>query len=72
MPGKKPRRAREPTAGPSRPTLSFSSVNAAWLGAGAVAIVIGYWLLAGGSTALAPLLLVLGYCVLLPIGIVKK
>jgi len=43
-----------------------------WLGAGAVAIAIGYALLAGGSMTVAPILLVLGYCVLLPIGIVKK
>lgn len=34
-----------------------------------VALAIGYLLLAGGSTALAPILLVLGYCVLLPLGL---
>ncbi|HUP00836.1 MAG TPA: hypothetical protein VM737_04865 [Gemmatimonadota bacterium] len=47
-------------------------MNAIWLGAGAAAIGIGYALLAGGSMTAAPVLLVLGYCVLLPIGIVKK
>ena len=62
--GRSPR--REP------PTLSFSRVNAIWLGAGAVAIGIGYALLARGSMTIAPILLVLGYCVLLPVGIVKK
>jgi hypothetical protein len=54
------------------PTVSFTRVNAAWLGAGAILIVVGYVLLARGATTLPALLLVLGYCVLLPIGIVKK
>jgi hypothetical protein len=38
--------------------------------AGLVALVLGYWLLAGGSITLAPLLLVLGYVVLLPLAII--
>jgi hypothetical protein len=37
-----------------------------------IAIAIGYFLLSTGSMILAPILLVLGYCVLLPIGIIKK
>lgn len=56
----------------ARPTLSFSKVNALWLGTAALVIVAGYALLAGGSMTLAPILLVLGYCVLLPVGIIKK
>ena len=60
------------TGAPSRPTLSFSRANAVWLGAAATTIVVGYALLAGGSMMLAPILLVIGYCVLLPIGIIKK
>lgn len=66
-----------PTARPARtgtqaPTISFSRINAIYLSAGAVAIGIGFYLLAQGSMTLAPILLVLGYCVLLPIGIIKK
>jgi hypothetical protein len=38
--------------------------------AGIVVIVIGYMLLGRGSITLAPLLLVLGYCVAVPLGIV--
>lgn len=57
---------------PVRPTLSFSRVNAMWLGAGVVSIAIGYFLLSKGSETIAPILLVLGYCILLPIGIIKK
>lgn len=41
----------------------------ALLGAGAVSLLAGYLLLSSGSTSLAAVLLVLGYCVLLPLGI---
>lgn len=61
-----------PPGAPQRPTLSFSRVNAMWLGAGVISIAIGYFLLSTGSETIAPILLVLGYCVLLPIGIIKK
>lgn len=44
-------------------------LNLALLAAGAVAIVIGYVLLDRGSTVAAPLLLVLGYAVLVPAGL---
>jgi hypothetical protein len=60
------------SAAPPRPTLSFSRTNAIWMGAAAVSIAIGYFLLSTGSETIAPVLLVLGYCVLLPIGIIKK
>jgi len=43
--------------------------NLALLAAGAVSLVAGYLLLSSGSTSLAAVLLVLGYCVLLPLGI---
>ncbi|MGH7549677.1 MAG: hypothetical protein ACREMD_00060 [Gemmatimonadota bacterium] len=63
---------RRPYAKPTVPTLSFSRANAYLLGAAAGSIGLGYILLAQGSMNLAPVLLVLGYCVLLPIGIIKK
>jgi uncharacterized membrane protein HdeD (DUF308 family) len=43
--------------------------NLALLAAGVVSLVAGYLLLASGSTSVAAVLLVLGYCVLLPLGI---
>lgn len=61
-----------PPRAPARPTLSFSRTNGLWLGIGALVITVGYVLLARGDTTLAPVLLVAGYCVLLPIGLVKK
>lgn len=50
------------------PSLQFTSVNLALGGAGLLALILGYWLLAGGSITLAPLLLVLGYVVLIPLA----
>ena len=71
---KKPSGKKSPPRAPrsTAPTLSFSRVNALWLGAGAVVIAAGYALLASGTTTLAAVLLVLGYCVLLPVGIIKR
>jgi hypothetical protein len=40
------------------------------LAAAVAALVAGYVMLAQGSTTAAPLLLVLGYCVLLPLGLI--
>lgn len=57
--------------GPARASLRFSTINWILLGAGAASIAAGYVMLAGGSTVAAPLLLVLGYVVLIPLGIIK-
>lgn len=51
-------------------SLRFSTVNLALGAAGLAALVVGYWLLAQGSITAAPLLLVLGYVVLLPLAII--
>ncbi|HJR54326.1 MAG TPA: hypothetical protein VJ982_11515 [Gemmatimonadota bacterium] len=71
-PDRAPARRTAGPGAPARPTLSFSRTNAIWMGAAAVSIAIGYFLLSTGSETIAPILLVLGYCVLLPIGIIKK
>lgn len=44
----------------------------AWLGGGFAAIVLGYILLGAGDVSLAPLLLVLGYCLLIPIFLLRS
>jgi hypothetical protein len=59
------RTSREPTS-----SLYFSPVNLGLGVAGLASLILGYWLLAGGSITLAPLLLVLGYVVLLPLAII--
>jgi len=49
--------------------LRFGTRNVVLLGAAVVSLVAGYlWLHAGGTTGAAALL-VLGYCVLFPLGI---
>jgi hypothetical protein len=51
--------------------LHFSLQNWILLATGLVAIVAGYALLSRGSTVAAPLLLMLGYIVLIPLGIIR-
>lgn len=53
------------------PSLRWSTVNYALLGAGLLSITVGFVLLAGGSIVAAPLLLALGYVVLVPLGIIR-
>jgi hypothetical protein len=52
------------------PSLRWSPVNYALMGAGILSLALGFLLLANGSTVAAPLLLVLGYVVLIPLGII--
>ena len=59
-----------PTAAAQRGALSFSAINVILLAAGFASIVAGYALLGQGSNVAAPLLLVLGYAVLIPLGII--
>ncbi len=49
--------------------LQFGIKNYVFLGGAVVALGIGYAALAAGSTVMAPILLVLGYCVLFPVGL---
>jgi hypothetical protein len=49
--------------------LRFGPKNYLFLAAAIVSLVVGYWLLSKGSTTLAPILLVLGYCVFFPVGL---
>jgi hypothetical protein len=53
----------------ARARLRFGPKNYILLGAGLASLALGYWLLSKGSTTLAPVLLVLGYCVLVPVGL---
>lgn len=42
-----------------------------WWGAAAIALLLGYADLAAGGVTLAPLLLVLGYVVLVPVAVLR-
>lgn len=57
------------SSGP-RSRLQFGPANFVLLGGAVLALAGGYALLYGGSTTAAPALLVLGYCVLLPAGLI--
>ena len=48
----------------------LSPGNVVMLVAGIVVIILGYFLLGRGSITVAPLLLVLGYCVVIPLSII--
>jgi len=66
------RREREGSAGAQAQgqNLRFSTVNLALGAAGVLSLGAGYALLAAGSITAAPLLLVLGYVVLLPMALI--
>jgi hypothetical protein len=49
--------------------LNFGTRNYAALGTAMVCILLGFLLLSQGSITAAPILLVLGYCVLVPYGL---
>lgn len=53
----------------ARARLRFGPRNYVFLAAGVVSLAAGYWLLSQGSTGVAPVLLVLGYCVFFPVGL---
>jgi hypothetical protein len=53
----------------TRSRLRFGPKNYIVLGAALASLALGYGLLTKGSTTLAPVLLVLGYCVLFPVGL---
>ena len=53
-----------------RSVLPFTKKNYILFAIGILVIVIGYITLGYGSITLAPILLVLGYCVIIPIAII--
>ena len=73
-PEHKPGKSTQKPAGkkPARPMLTLRRKNYAILGAGLATIVAGFISLSAGSITLAPLLLVIGYCVLIPLGLLLK
>jgi hypothetical protein len=66
-----PASARSTTNEADTQSLRFGPVNLVLAMAGIAALVAGYWLLARGSITVAPILLVLGYVVLLPMAIIR-
>jgi hypothetical protein len=54
----------------SRASLQFSAINGILGAAGILTVALGFFLLSQGSITAAPLLLVLGYLILLPLAII--
>lgn len=52
--------------------LSFSKMSLILFGAAIISILVGYVLLSRGDIAFSPVLLVLGYVILIPLAILKK
>ncbi len=52
--------------------VKFTNKNYLFFGAGLVSLIIGFILLRTGDIILAPILLVLGYLVFFPMGILLK
>jgi len=57
---------------PARPMIALGRKNYAVMGVGIVTIIAGFITLSTGSITLAPILLVLGYCVLIPVSLLIK
>ena len=58
------------TGGQAKAPLRFSTINGILGLAGILTVALGFFLLSKGSITAAPLLLVLGYLVLLPLAII--
>ncbi len=54
----------------SKASLQFSRINLAFAAGAFVTITAGFWFLSSGSITLAPILLVLGNVLLVPLAII--
>ncbi len=54
------------------PLICFKRNNYLLLISGIVAIILGYIILSTGDITFAPILLVLGYCILIPLALLLK
>jgi hypothetical protein len=65
------RRRAEPQRRPSGPDrrLKLDPLHLLLVGGGVLVAVLGFWVLSTGSITTAPILLVLAYLVLIPVGL---
>lgn len=66
------KRKKEKVRSTRRNTFTLGETNLLLMLAGLVIIIIGFMLLGKGSITAAPILLVLGYCVIIPLAIVYR
>lgn len=70
--GSKPKK-KEPREGRSEKdavSIRWERRNIGLFGGGLLAVAVGYLLLSQGDITLAPILLVVGYCVLIPLAFI--
>ncbi len=72
MEGKRQGRRPKASGGADGEGPKFTGKNYILLALGIAVIALGYLQLAQGSITLAPILLILGYCVIVPIAIIIK
>ncbi len=53
-------------------SVPFSKLNYILFAAGLLVITVGWFLLRGGHISIAPIMLILGYCGIIPLAIVLK
>ena len=53
-------------------TVKFTKKNTMFFGIGLILVMVGFILLAAGDIVLAPILLIVGYLVFFPLGILLK
>jgi hypothetical protein len=57
---------------PETRSAPFTMVNYVLFAGGLLDIIIGWFLLRGGHITIAPLMLIAGYCVIIPLAIVLR
>ncbi len=63
---------KTPKLEPVKISWPFGRINYILFAIALAVIAVGYITLAGGSITLSPILLVIGYCVLIPIAIIVR
>ena len=63
-------KSRKSSAGREAIRIRWERKNIALFGSGILSIVLGYVLLSQGDVTLAPILLVAGYCALIPLAFI--
>jgi hypothetical protein len=66
------RKALRGGASGHEPTLNFGRTNYLLLAVGVVAVIVGFILLAQREKSVSPFLLVVGYCLLIPAGLLYR
>lgn len=53
-------------------TVPFSNINYILFAVGLIIITAGWFLLRAGHISISPIMLILGYCVVIPVAIILK